>query len=58
MVVLIVCVGTLIALVVTLTVMDRRERRLRRLIALEESGVLDIRRHDEASGQRKERGYG
>ena len=39
MLVLIVSVGILLALVVTLTVMDRRERRTRELIALEESGM-------------------
>ena len=49
MVVLIVSVGILVALVVTLTVMDRRERRTRDLIALEESGTLDARRHNEPS---------
>ena len=52
MVVLIVSVGILFALVVTLTVMDRRERRTRELIALEESGMRDARRHNDATGQR------
>ena len=58
MVVLIACVGILLALVVTLTVMDRRERRTRQLIALEESGILDIRRYNDTSDRRKERGHG
>ena len=49
MVVLVVSVGILVALVVTLTVMGRRERRTRELIALEESGVLDARRHNAAT---------
>jgi HAMP domain-containing protein len=52
MLVLIVSVGILLALVVTLTVMDRRERRTRELIALAESGMLDARRHNDATGQR------
>jgi hypothetical protein len=58
MVVLIVSVGILVALVVTLTVMDRRERRTRELIAWEESGLLDARRHNDPTGQRKGRGHG
>ena len=45
------------ALVVTLTVMGRRERRTRDLIALEESGMLDARRHNDTTGQRG-RGHG
>jgi hypothetical protein len=52
MVVLIVSVGILLALVVTLTVMGRRERRTRDLIALEESGALDARRHNDSTGRR------
>jgi hypothetical protein len=52
MLVLIVSVGIMLALVVTLTVMDRRERRTRELIALEDSGMLDTRRHNDATGQR------
>ena len=52
MVVLIVSVGIMLVLVLTLTVMGRRERRTRDLIALEESGVLDARRHNDATGQR------
>ena len=52
MVVLIVSVGILLALVVTLAVMGRRERRTRELIALEESGMLDARRPNDATGQR------
>jgi hypothetical protein len=52
MLVLIVPVGIMLALIVTLTVMNRRERRTRDLIALEESGVLDARRHNDATGQR------
>jgi hypothetical protein len=52
MVVLIVSVGILLALIVTLTVMGRRERRTRQLIALEESGMLDARRHNDTTGQR------
>jgi hypothetical protein len=52
MVVLIVSVGILVALVVTLTVMGHRERRTRELIALDESGILDARRHNDATGQR------
>jgi hypothetical protein len=52
MVVLIVSVGILLALVVTLTVMGRRERRTRELIALEESGMLDARRPNDATGER------
>jgi hypothetical protein len=50
MVVLIVSVGIMLALVLTLTVMSRRERRTRDLIALEESGVLGARDHNDASG--------
>jgi hypothetical protein len=49
MVVLIVSVGILLALIVTLTVMGRRERRTRQLIALEESGILDARHYNQAS---------
>jgi hypothetical protein len=52
MVVLIVSVGILLALIVTLTVMGRRERRTRDLIALEESGALDARRHNDSTGRR------
>ena len=52
MVVLIVSVGILLALIVTLTVMGRRERRTRQLIALEASGRLDARRHNDTTGQR------
>ena len=52
MLVLIVSVGIMVALVVTLTVMDRRERRTRELIALEESGMLDACRHNDATGKR------
>jgi hypothetical protein len=52
MVVLIVSVGIMLALVVTLTVMGRRERRTRDLIVLEESGALDARRHNDATGER------
>ena len=58
MLVLIVSVGILVALVVTLTVMDRRERRTRELIALEESGMLDARRRSDATGKRWGRGHG
>ena len=50
MVVLIACVGIMVALVVTRTVRDRRERRTRELIALEESGMLDARRYNDADG--------
>jgi hypothetical protein len=32
--------------------MGRRERRTRRLIALEESGMLDARRYKDTTGQR------
>jgi len=52
MMVLIVSVGILLALVVTLTFMGRRERRTRDAIALDESGVLDARRHPDATGSR------
>jgi len=52
MMVLIVSVGILLALVVTLTFMGRRERRTRDAIALDESGVLDARRHRDATGSR------
>ena len=52
MVVLVVFVGIMLALVLTLTVINRRERRSRDLIALEESGVLDARRHNDATGRR------
>lgn len=52
MVVLIVSVGILLALVVTLTFMGRRERRTRDAVALDESGVLDARRHRGATGSR------
>jgi len=52
MVVLIASVGIMLALVVTLAVMNRRERRTRELIALEESGILDARRHNDATRQR------
>ena len=45
-------VGILIALIVILAIMNRRERRTRELIALEESGILDTRRHNEATDQR------
>ena len=57
MVVLIVSVGILLALVVTLTVMGRRERRARQLIALEESGMLDARRHNDTTGRPEGRGH-
>lgn len=52
MMVLIVSVGVMLALVLTLTVMNRRERRTRELIALDESGMIDARRHNDATGQR------
>jgi hypothetical protein len=50
--ILIASVGFMVALVVVLTVMNRRERRTRDLIALDESGVLDARRHNDATGSR------
>ena len=52
MAVFIVSIGIMLALIVTLTVMGRRERRTRDLIALEESGILDARRHNGATGSR------
>ena len=50
MVVLIVSVGIMLALVLTLTVIDRRERRTHDQIGLDESGVLDARCHNDAAG--------
>ena len=50
MAILIASVGVLVALILILTIMNRRERRTRDLIALEESGVLDARRHNDATG--------
>ena len=52
MAIIIVSVGILFALILILTIMNRRERRTRDLIALEESGVLDARRHNDATGSR------
>jgi hypothetical protein len=52
MAVLIASICIMLALVLILTVMGRRERRTRDLIALEESGILDARRHNDATGQR------
>lgn len=52
MAVLIASIGIMLALVLIRTVMGRRERRTRDLIALEESGILDARRHNDATGQR------
>lgn len=46
--ILIASIGIMVALILILTVMSRRERRTRDLIALEESGVLDTRRHNDA----------
>ena len=52
MVVLIVSVGIMFALVLTLSVMNRRERRTRDLIGLDDRGILDARRYNDASSQR------
>jgi hypothetical protein len=52
MVVLIVSVGIILALVVTLSVLSHRERRTRKLIGLDESGMLDARRYNDATSQR------
>ena len=52
MMVLIVSVGIVLTLVATLSVMSRRERRTRKLIALDESGMLDARRYNDATSQR------
>jgi hypothetical protein len=49
MAVLIVSIGIMLALVLTLTVMGRRQRRTRERIALDESGILDARRHNDAT---------
>ena len=45
-------VGILVALIVILTIMGRRERRTRESIALDERGILDARRHNDATGSR------
>ena len=52
MVVLIVSVGILLALIVTLTVMNHRERRTRGRVELDESRILDARRYNDATAQR------
>ena len=52
MAVLIASVGIMLALMLTLTVINRRERRTRDQIALDESGGLDARRRNDATGQR------
>jgi hypothetical protein len=52
MAVLIASIGIVLALVLILTVVERRERRTRDRIALDESGILDARRHNDATGQR------
>jgi hypothetical protein len=50
--IVIASIGIMVALILILTVMGRRERPMRDLIALEESGILDVRRHNDASGSR------
>ena len=52
MAVLIVSVSIVLVLVLTLTVMNHRERRTRRRIELDESGIIDARRYNDATGQR------
>ena len=52
MAVLIASIGIMLVLVLTLTIMNHRERRTRDRIALDESGILDARRHNDATGQR------
>jgi hypothetical protein len=52
MAVLIVSIGIMLAVVLTLTVMGRRERRTRERIALDECGILDARRHNDATASR------
>jgi hypothetical protein len=47
--ILIASVGVMVALILILTVMNRRERRTRDLIALDERGILDARRHNDAT---------
>jgi hypothetical protein len=52
MVVLIVSVGIMLALVLTLAVMNRRERRTRGRIGLDENGIVDARRYNDATAPR------
>ena len=45
-------VGILVALVVILTIVNRRERRTRESTTLDESGILDARRHNDGTAAR------
>ncbi len=50
--VLIASIGIMLVLVLTLTVMGRRERRTRGSIGLDENAILDARRHNDATASR------